>query len=96
MLAFLLDTPPFQELGRAGLESVLGNVSTQRFAAGELILQAGQSQVTHLLVIYEGKVRLFLPGQDGSENLQDTRGPGETIGALGIFRESLSNLNAEA
>ena len=96
LLAFLLDTPPFQELGRAGLESVLDKVSTQHFAEGELILQAGQSQLTHLLVIYQGKVRLFLPGRDGSENLQDLRGPGETIGALGIFRESLSNLNAEA
>lgn len=96
LLAFLLDTPPFQELGRAGLEAVLSKVSTRQYAAGELILQAGQSQVTHLLVIYQGQVRLFLPGQDGSENLQDLRGPGETIGALGIFRESLSNLNAEA
>ncbi|BEQ14225.1 DUF294 nucleotidyltransferase-like domain-containing protein [Desulfoferula mesophila] len=96
LLAFLLDTPPFQELGRAGLESVLGNITSQRFKAGELILQSGQTQVTHLLVIYQGKVRLFLPGQDGSENLQDLRGPGETLGALGIFRESLSNLNAEA
>ncbi|MCB2191597.1 MAG: cyclic nucleotide-binding domain-containing protein [Deltaproteobacteria bacterium] len=96
LLAFLLDTPPFQELGRASLESVLGNISTQRFAAGELVLQAGQSQVSHLLVIYEGKVRLFLPGGDGSEAMEETRGPGETIGALGIFRESLSNLNVEA
>ncbi|MBU1449972.1 MAG: CBS domain-containing protein [Proteobacteria bacterium] len=96
LLAFLLDTPPFQELGRAGLETLLDKISTRHFAAGELILQAGQSQVTHLLVIYQGQVRLFLPGQDGSENLQDLRSPGETIGALGIFRESLSNLNAEA
>lgn len=96
LLAFLLDTVPFQELGRASLESVLGNISTQFFAAGELILQAGQSQVSHLLVIYQGKVRLFLPGQDGSENLEDLRGPGDTLGALGIFMESLSNLNAEA
>ncbi len=96
LISFLLKVPPFQELGRHGLESLLDKITLRHYNAGELILEAGQSQVTHLLIIHEGRVRLFLPGQDGSENLQDTRGPGETMGALGIFRESLSNLNAEA
>jgi CBS domain-containing protein len=96
LISFLLKVPPFQELGRHGLESLLDKITLRHYSAGELILEAGQSQVTHLLIIHEGRVRLFLPGQDGSENLQDSRGPGETLGALGIFRESLSNLNAEA
>ncbi|MCB2227666.1 MAG: cyclic nucleotide-binding domain-containing protein [Desulfarculaceae bacterium] len=96
LISFLLKVPPFQELGRSGLESLLEKITLRHYSSGELILQAGQSQVTHLLIIHEGQVRLFLPGQDGSENLQEMRGPGETLGALGIFRESLSNLNAEA
>ena len=52
-------------------------------APGTLILQSGQSQVTHLLIIYEGQVRLFLPGQDGSENLQRIAGPGRDPGRPG-------------
>lgn len=96
LLAFLQKTPPFHELGRHNLERLLDKSSVRTYAKGELILQAGHSQVTHLLVIYQGKMRLYLKSEDGVAAMEDLRGPGETIGALGIFRESLSNLEVEA
>jgi CBS domain-containing protein len=96
LLAFLQNTPPFHELGRHNLERLLGKSTLRAYARGELVLQAGQSQVTHLLVIYQGRIRLYLKSDGGAAAMEDLRGPGETIGALGIFRESLSNLEVEA
>ncbi len=96
LLAFLQNTPPFHELGRHNLERLLEKSTLRSYSQGEEILQAGQSQVTHLMVIYKGKMRLHLKGEDGVAAMEDLRGPGETIGALGIFRESLSNLEVEA
>ncbi len=63
--------------------------------AGVCILRRGQSQVTHLRLIYSGFAKVYLKDDIGTETLRDFRGRGAAIGALGLLRGSLSNLDVE-
>ncbi len=96
IISFLQATAPFSSL-EPQVQVDLARSCTQEFhPRGRLILEGGRSQVTHLRLIHGGRVRLFLTDHEGAETMEDFRGPGQVIGALGILRESLSNLSVEA
>ncbi|KMY69136.1 histidine kinase [Desulfocarbo indianensis] len=92
ILRFLEYTPPFSEVDRDTLEEIADTCRVEFYPGRTMILERGKSQVDHLRLIYEGRVKLFLRDQDGEISLQDYRGEGEAIGALAILRNSLSNL----
>ncbi len=92
ILRFLEYTPPFNEVDRETLEEIADTCRVEFYPGRTMILERGRSQVTHLRLIYQGRVKLFLRDENGEITLQDYRGEGEAIGALAILRGSLSNL----
>lgn len=92
ILRFLEYTPPFSELDRDTLVELADTCRVEFYPARTLILERGKSQVDHLRLIYQGRVKLFLRDNEGELIFQDYRGEGEAIGALAIIRGSLSNL----
>ena len=66
------------------------------YEAGSLILKRGRSKITHLALIVSGKMKLSITSNEGVENILSYREAGQAIGALGILRESLSNLDVMA
>jgi CBS domain-containing protein len=96
ILAFLRATAPFSGLDQASLEDLAERCTQRLYAPGRQVLTRGESQVTHLGLIQRGRVKVFYRDEDGQENLIDYRGPGMAVGALGILRGSLSNLDVVA
>jgi CBS domain-containing protein len=96
ILKFLRNTAPFDELGQKEIKHLASQAELTRYAAGSLILQRGRSKITHLALIISGKARLSLTSNDGEESVLSFREAGQAIGALGILRESLSNLDVMA
>jgi CBS domain-containing protein len=92
ILRFLEYTPPFSELDGEVLGELADTCREEHLPAGTLVLEKGKSRVDSLRIIYEGRMRLFLRDDEGEISLEDFRGPGEVVGALGILRDSLSNL----
>lgn len=90
---FLRATPPFNDLDQASLDDLAGRCAQESHAPGAVILVRGRSQVDVLRLIVKGRVKVFFRDEEGQENLLDHRGPGMSIGALGILRGSLSNLD---
>ena len=93
---FLRRTPPFSELDAISLDGVVVRCRVESRPKGDEILNRGRSEVDHLRVIYQGRVRLTLKDESGEITLEDFRGPGESIGHLAILRGSLSNLDVVA
>lgn len=91
--AFLENTPPFSELDPISREGVAVRCGIERCPKGRTILKRGKSEVTHLRLLYKGRVKLFLKDEQGEVSLEDTRRSGESIGHLALLRGSLSNLD---
>ncbi len=96
VLSYLQATSPFSDLDQAALQSLAGRCHQEFYPRGTTILRRGRSQVDVLRLIIRGRVKVFFIGEEGQENLIDHRGPGMSIGALGILRGSLSNLDVVA
>lgn len=94
--AFLERSPPFHELDPISLDGVVARCGVEQVRKGKTILQRGKTEVTHLRLLYQGRVRVFLKDEQGEVSFEDVRGPGEAIGHLGILRGSLANLNVSA
>jgi CBS domain-containing protein len=93
ILRFFEYTPPFNEVNRETLEEMADTCRVEFYHERTLLLERGKSQVNHLRLIYQGRVKLFLRNEEGEITLQDYRGQGEAIGALAILRNSLSNMD---
>jgi signal-transduction protein with cAMP-binding, CBS, and nucleotidyltransferase domain len=93
---FLSKTAPFSELNREEINRLAAKAQVKGYAAGSTILARGKSKISHLMLIYSGRVKLFMTTEDGQENVFSFRKSGQTVGALGILRESLSNLDVMA
>ncbi len=96
ILAFLKNTPPFNELNDAEMEKLAGQAKVIRYPAGHAILKRGKSAINHLVLIHTGKIKLSLINEEGQETVIAFREAGQTVGTLAILRESLSNLDAVA
>lgn len=92
ILRFLEYTPPFNEVKQEALEEIADTCRVEFYPGRTMLLERGKSQVNHLRLIYQGRVKLFLRDEEGEITLQDYRGEGEAIGALAILRNSLSNM----
>ena len=95
-LDFLRHTPPFDQLDPGVQEELAAELVPEKYPAGTVLLAKGKSPITHLRLIYQGRVSLSLKDGAGEVSLSDQRGPGEAIGTLGIILDSLSNLDVIA
>ncbi len=79
LAAFLARHPPFDSVGAAALESIAQGSGVDRFADGDLILDAFHDPTVEVFVVLEGRVHLW--------NEADTRaeGPDEVVSPGGMF-----------
>ncbi len=92
---FLGKIMPFNELDDSLLHSTARHVRVDFFPKGTRLLTMGKSEVEYLYLIQQGGVKSFLTDDEGVVTLKDFRGEGTYIGALGIIRGTLSNMNVE-
>ncbi len=92
---FLKETMPFKELGTEVLNGLAKHCRIDFFPKGTRLFTYNKTEVTHLHLIQRGGVRAFIIDEDGEVALKDYRGVGANIGALGIIRGTLANLNIE-
>ena len=96
ILDFLIRTPPFDELTYKECVRLSAKAMQAFYPAGTVVLTRGKSEITHLALIHSGRVKLYMTDQDGAESVFGFREAGQAIGALGILRDSLSNLDVVA
>ncbi len=96
VLRFLEYTPPFNELPDETLAHMAEVCTVEFYPKEEVVLERGKTPVRFLRLIYDGRMRLTLRDEEGIIKLEDFRSVGETVGALGILRQSLSNLDVAA
>ena len=92
---FLGNIMPFKELDLQLLQDVARHVRVDFFPKGTWLLTMGESEVRFLYLIQQGGVKSFLTDEEGKTTLKDYRGEGEYIGALGIIRGTVANMNVE-
>lgn len=92
---FLGNIMPFKELDLQLLQDVARHVRVDFFPKGTWLLTMGESEVRFLYLIQQGGVKSFLTDEEGQTTLKDYRGEGEYIGALGIIRGTVANMNVE-
>ncbi|MFP4345954.1 MAG: Crp/Fnr family transcriptional regulator [Anaerolineales bacterium] len=92
---FLRTIPLFGDLDE-DLLSFLASESCERsFEAGELLFYQGDPGTT-CYIITEGRVRIFLVGEDGRELSMRIMGPGEIFGEMALFEDEPRSANIEA
>lgn len=92
---FLGRIMPFKDLEQQVLRDVARHVRVGFFPKGTWLLIMGESEVQYLYLIQQGGVKSFLTDEEGQTTLKDYRGEGEYIGALGIIRGTVANMNVE-
>lgn len=92
---FLKNTLPFSELNDVTRRNLARCCTMKFFPKGTSLLKANKTELTHLYLILQGGVKSFIVDNEGIATLKDYRGPGASIGALGIIHGRLANLNIE-
>ena len=92
---FLKQTMPFKELEDDVLHDLARHCRIDFFPKGTRLFTYNQTEITHLHLIQRGGVKAFIIDEYGEVALKDYRGVGANIGALGIIRGTLANLNIE-
>jgi CBS domain-containing protein len=95
VMEFLGNIMPFNELPEKTLKQVSRHIKVDFFPKGTSLLTAGETEITHLYLIQQGGVKSFITDDEGEVTLKDYRGEGAYIGALGIIRGTLANLDIE-
>ncbi len=86
---------PFCELEKNVLHQLAGQCLVDFYPKGTKILTAHESEIPHVFLIQQGGVKSYLTNEDGEITLKDYRGKGSAIGALGVIRGTLANLDVE-
>ena len=94
-IAFFRDIMPFDGLDEATLNDIAQHCRVDFYPKGTRLLKQGETDITHLYLIQRGGVKAFIEDDQGEVTLKDFRGVGAYIGALGIIRGTLANLNIE-
>ena len=95
VVEFLGNIMPFNQVDDETLHQVARHVKVDFFPKGTRLLTAGETDITHLYLIQQGGVKSFIRDDEGEITLKDYRGEGSYIGALGIIRKTLANLDIE-
>ncbi len=94
-VAFFRKILPFDGLDDATLNEIARHCRVDFYPKGTRLLTAGETDITHLFLIQRGGVKAFIEDDQGEVTLKDFRGEGAYIGALGIIRGTVANLNIE-
>src|SRR5690606_23445789 len=91
--ALLEKTAPFSALPEAERKELLSDVSIEYFAAGEVIIQQGQTTHTGLYVVESGLVRLM---DVARQRLIEKAGEGDDFGSFGLIKGGAAIYEAKA
>ena len=80
--------PVFKMLSPADLAKVGGAMSHKHFRKGEVVASAG-STLDHLFVVARGRLNVVHTTAGGREQVVRTLGPGEFLGEMALFYESV-------
>jgi CRP-like cAMP-binding protein len=82
-LEFLNTITLFRDVPQEELRNVLGMITPQTFAAGEIILKEGEA-TNDLLIVRRGKVEVFVSRGDQKVHIT-TLGPKSYFGEMSVF-----------
>ncbi len=94
-ISFFRKILPFSNLEKQTLHRIANHCRVDFFPKGTRLFTAGETEITHLHLVQRGGVKAFIEDDQGDVTLKDIRGEGAYIGALGIIRGTLANLNIE-
>lgn len=94
-MSFFKGILPFNGLDDETLSRIATHCRVDFYPGGTRLFTAGETEITHLYLIQRGGVKAFIEDDQGEVTLKDFRGEGAYIGALGIIRGTLANLNIE-
>ncbi len=94
-ISFFKEIMPFNALDDVSLHRIANHCRVDFYPKGTRLLTAGETEITHLYLIQRGGVKAFIEDDQGEVTLKDIRGEGAYVGALGIIRGTLANLNIE-
>ena len=94
-VAFLKDLMPFNTLDDKILNKLASHCTIDFYPKGTRLLTADKTEITHLYIIQRGGVKGFITDDEGHVTLKDYRGEGSVVGALGIIRGTMANLDVE-
>mgnify|MGYP000543853372 CR=1 FL=1 len=95
MLAKLKSLPLFCGLSDTDLDILIAESRRRAYQEGEMLMYQGEPGSTcHILV--EGRVRIFLVGEDGRELAVRILGPGEIVGEMALFEALPRSANVQA
>ncbi len=95
VVEFFKKVIPFNMLDDATLYLIARHVKVDFFPSGTRLLTSGETEINHLYLIQQGGVKTYIVDDEGVVTLKDYRGEGSYIGALGIIRGTVANLNVE-
>ncbi len=95
-LDFLKKILPFNELDHDTLKGLARHCLVDFYPKGTHLLTANESEVEHLFLVQQGGFKSFITDDEGDITLKDYRGEGSSVGALGIIRGTLANLDVES
>lgn len=87
--------PIFNHLDTVQMEEIMKTVQTRSLKKGELIFRAGDTSDV-LTIVNKGSLRVYRIAESGKEQLIRVLRPGEFIGELALFNETVQGNYAEA
>lgn len=96
ILDFLRKSLPFSELDSATREAMARTCMIRHYAKGTVIVRQDVSELSHLHIIQQGGVKLYLVSEDAVVALSGYGGEGESFGALSIIRGERPDFNVES
>lgn len=95
IVAFLGQHLPFSDLPHEAILSLTRQATVDFFPQGTRIFTRGKSEISHLLVIQKGAIKLFVE-ENGTTRLLDIRSEGASVGAVCLFHGTHATMDAEA
>lgn len=95
VIEFLKNTVPFTTLDDDTLVNLAERFSGVSFPSGTVVFRQDVDEVDHFYLIFSGRLKTYLTGDDGTVTLLDFRGRGGYFGALAIIRGSKANFSVE-
>jgi CBS domain-containing protein len=88
LAAFLANHPPFDSLGAAALDAIAHGSRVDRFADGDLILDAYRNPTVEVFVVLEGCVHLWNNADNRTDGPEEIVSPGGVFGFSAMLTES--------
>jgi CRP/FNR family transcriptional regulator len=94
-IAFLRSLSLFQDLGDEALRYLAAEARYRVFGIGDTVVYQGEPGSTCHIVV-QGRLRVFVVGEDGREFSVRLFGPGEIVGEMALFEDLPRSASVEA